>query len=290
VRNPIEVSESLRVRNMREGNQWGLGYAPVMWAQYLATIEAATRNSQRAMLTYDELLTDWRAVVARVADDLDVTWPRTFGEVGTEIDAFLDQGERHHNVRFDAAEAVRTGVPDLVVRMYMECLAITRRKTDWHRLIQLVDEYFAAADIYSGALDNLLSRHQALEARVMESENGRTLVEAVLELKYQELGEYQRQAKTYDDLLREANAQSAAQAVAFGRDLAAYREQAQTYDDLLREANGRVESLTRQLQEQTEAFERNLTAYREQAQTYDDLLREANGRIESLTKQIQRVD
>ena len=70
VRNPIEVSESLRIRNERERNQWRLGYAPVMWVQYLAMAEAATRRCQRTMLTYDELLTNWRAVAARIADAL----------------------------------------------------------------------------------------------------------------------------------------------------------------------------------------------------------------------------
>jgi hypothetical protein len=302
-RNPVEVSASLRVRNTRERNQWGLGYAPVMWAQYLAAAEAATRDIPRAMLTYDELMADWQAVMTRVATDLDMAWPRAFEEVGAEIDAFLDRGERHHDESFDAGEARRIGVPDLVVRMYEECLSITRCGTAWQGLASLGGEYFAAAAFFSGALDNVFGQYQSLELRAAESEGARLHAEAVVDIRSGELEEYRQQAREYDALLSAANAQNetltamqaalvesaTTQAAAFERDLAAYQVQARAYDDLLCEANGKIESLSQQLQERAANFGRDLAAYEAQAQAYDESLRVANGQIDSLNRQLQAL-
>lgn len=255
VRNPIEVSESLRVRHTRERNQWGLGHAPLMWAQYLAEAEIATRHSPRAMITYDELLLDWRTTMGRVADDLGVAWPNGLDEVGDEIDAFLDRGDRHHAAEFDPSKATRLGVPNLVVRQYQECLRITRQRTAWTGLMPLSDEFRLAENLYAGALANVLRFYDDADTRAVRGEN--------------------------------AMASSAAE-------IAGYQEQAQKYDCLLRIELSRVEVLHATLAAQADAaaaqhaaYERELDAYRKQAETYDRLLRESMARADRLAGRVQ---
>jgi hypothetical protein len=47
-------------------------------------------------VTYDELLTDWRAAVGRIADGLGFQWPTSLSQAEEAITAFLSTELRHH--------------------------------------------------------------------------------------------------------------------------------------------------------------------------------------------------
>ena len=171
----------------------------------------------------------------------------------------------------------------------------------------MAEEFQTAADLYSGALDNVLRHYQEAEARAVNSKGCQQHAEAALALREKELAEYQRQADSYDELLRKASQHNealsaaqlaqadtiAAQAAAYERDLDAYRKQASTYDDLLRESNNRASDLARQIVEHTKAASASSAAQEEALNTYrqrlgkcEQSLREAQYVVEMLTQRL----
>ncbi len=104
LRNPIEVAASLE---KRDGFNPAKSY--MLWLRHVLDVEKATRNLPRAFLAYDELLDDWRGVVSRITERLELSWPchSTTGEA--EIDRFLKTRLRHHKTD----EASLQGHPEI---------------------------------------------------------------------------------------------------------------------------------------------------------------------------------
>lgn len=307
VRNPLEVTKSLHARSQQARNEWVLGYGPVMWGQYLVEAEIATRDSCRAMMTYDELLTDWRAVMSRVSREINIAWPNHIDDVGPSIDAFLDKSDQHHKAELSNADLHE--MPDIVIRMYEECLLIVQQGRSWKGLQPLAQEFLIASNVYSGALSNVIRHYrdcqtlvQETTAQVIHGEGIRQQMELTIEA-------YRIQAEKYDDLLRAANAKvellglqnaalvesTTAKIAVLDNELSAYRKQAEVYEERLRSANAMNVSLSANysglidsVSAQTADFERQLQAYKEQAVIYDQQLREANGRVFHLTEQLQK--
>jgi len=94
-RSPAEVAESLRKRN-RFGHEKGF----IMWLLNTLASEQATRGEPRIIVDYREVLGDWRACVARIAERLQVEFPVRLADAEASINSFLDIELRHH--RYDA--------------------------------------------------------------------------------------------------------------------------------------------------------------------------------------------
>ena len=89
-RDPLEVAGSLAVKA-------GLSqpYALFMWLQHVILGERFSRGMRRTFTLYDDLLADWRSVVAKAEKDLDVAWPRDLMRAAPDIDRFLSGELRH---------------------------------------------------------------------------------------------------------------------------------------------------------------------------------------------------
>lgn len=93
VRNPLEVAASL---HKRDGMDPSVGY--LVWLRHVLDAERGTRGEQRVFTTFGELLGNWNEVTTRIAEGLDISWPRYSPRVVSEIDAFLDRRLRNHNL------------------------------------------------------------------------------------------------------------------------------------------------------------------------------------------------
>lgn len=93
IRNPFEIADSLRKRN---------GFSPpkshVLWLRYVLDAEYESRGLERTFVTYEGLINDWRRTVAKLSDELNITWPRRSATAEVEIDSFLDRRLRHHAI------------------------------------------------------------------------------------------------------------------------------------------------------------------------------------------------
>ncbi len=85
-RAPEQVSESLRrVHGIAAAK------ARALWLRHVLDGERATRGLRRVLVTYDQLLEDWAAVVARIADRFALEWPRALAAAADDVRAFLDR-------------------------------------------------------------------------------------------------------------------------------------------------------------------------------------------------------
>jgi hypothetical protein len=91
VRHPLAVAGSLARRN---------GFAPeksvLVWSAYMLAAEAYTRDLPRAFVSYDGLLSDWRAEVARIEAAHGAPLPKLTEAASKAIDRFLTPELRHN--------------------------------------------------------------------------------------------------------------------------------------------------------------------------------------------------
>jgi GT2 family glycosyltransferase/glycosyltransferase involved in cell wall biosynthesis len=90
-RDPLEVAGSLAAKA-------GLSqpHSLFMWLQHVILGERFSRGMARSFTLYDDLMADWRGVVAKLETDLGLAWPRDMVRAAPEIDAFLTGELRHH--------------------------------------------------------------------------------------------------------------------------------------------------------------------------------------------------
>lgn len=91
LRPPDEVVASLHRRDPFPADS---GYP--LWLTYVLEAVHHSRPLPRAIVSYAELLTDWRGLAARIGGELDLAWPSRTPEVEAAIDRVLDASLRHH--------------------------------------------------------------------------------------------------------------------------------------------------------------------------------------------------
>jgi hypothetical protein len=103
-RNPLEVAQSLKRRDgvLR-------GEAGLLWLRHVLDAEAATRGNPRVILSYNDLLLDWRDEIRRITLDGEAchggTWPSSSEGAAEQIDGFLNPAQRHYML--DKADLMR---------------------------------------------------------------------------------------------------------------------------------------------------------------------------------------
>ena len=103
VRNPLEVAASLKARD-EQGPANLLGppigmpeaRALLLWLRCFLDAERYTRGFPRSFVSYEALMSDWRAVVVKMGDDLAITWPVPSDHIAPEVEDFLSADMRHH--------------------------------------------------------------------------------------------------------------------------------------------------------------------------------------------------
>lgn len=84
LRHPAEVVRSLKTRNNLPAEET----AP-LWLFHMLEAERISRQFNRAVLIYDDLLRDWRHCMRLAGEQAGIFWPTPIAQAGAEIDAFL---------------------------------------------------------------------------------------------------------------------------------------------------------------------------------------------------------
>ncbi len=110
VRNPLEVAASLGKRD-----DMPFAAALLLWLRHVLEAERHSRHCPRSILSYHRLLSDWPSAIARITQDLAISWPTPEEEVAAEVDGFLSPELCHHHAtlqdlldRTDVSPRVRT--------------------------------------------------------------------------------------------------------------------------------------------------------------------------------------
>jgi hypothetical protein len=103
VRHPDEVARSVFVRD-------GLpeSYTASVWLHYMLHAERMTRGFPRAVVTYTDLLDDWRRCMTRAGHIAHIAWPRPSSLFQYDSDDVVTRSLRHH---IAAANSVSVGAP-----------------------------------------------------------------------------------------------------------------------------------------------------------------------------------
>lgn len=167
VRDPREVVDSLHRRN-------GWPHSPLylMWVQYVLEAEAATRECRRTMVTYDQILGNWRTSIERIANDLHLTWPVATNEAAAAIDAFVDRGQRHHHAVGGRSNAA-VEMPALVRSLYAACQEIAegRQGWGWGAIASVRADFRKVAELYAKHVDTLLTEKWGALSRAEAAES-----------------------------------------------------------------------------------------------------------------------
>jgi hypothetical protein len=105
LRHPAEVMASLR---RRDGMP--VDIAAPLWLHYTLEAERHTRHRPRAVLSYANLMQDWRGCVTRITQAADITWQIPFESAAVAIGEFLRPQLRHH---YAAPSKVAAGKPPI---------------------------------------------------------------------------------------------------------------------------------------------------------------------------------
>lgn len=89
VRSPLEVALSLKIRDGLE-----LTRGCLLWLRHVLDAEAETRGMPRAVFDWSDFLADWRKVLGRAGEQLQLAFPHSV-ETGA-VDDFLSRSLRHH--------------------------------------------------------------------------------------------------------------------------------------------------------------------------------------------------
>ncbi len=117
-RHPVEVAGSLE---RRDGLAAERGF--LLWLDHLLAAESGSRGSPRLLVSYAELLADWRRVVEKIQVAGSIRWPLSPEQAGTGIDDFLAPSLRHHQVADDdLSEGDERKIPGMVARAYRAVL------------------------------------------------------------------------------------------------------------------------------------------------------------------------
>ncbi|GLQ51244.1 sulfotransferase family protein [Dyella flava] len=158
VRDPREVADSLQTRE-----NWPREPIFLLWAHYMMEAVLATQQYPRALITYDQLLHDWRGTMQRVSSELSLAWPRSEAAAAADIDAFLHADHRHHVATTPFGDdASLMDMQPFTAEFYANCLAVARGKSDWSSLGHCALVLRNISDLYTPHLDNLLIQYERL--------------------------------------------------------------------------------------------------------------------------------
>jgi len=151
VRNPLEVADSLSVRDNISKEQSAL-----IWLRYILDAELASRNYPRVILFYDELLDSTEKTLQHIFETLKITPPTKLTDAQKEIERFLNRKMKHHTYYRDDV------VLDSVMRGWVSqaffALAKLRDIPDDKETLQTLDEIRQSFDEASPIFETVLNQ------------------------------------------------------------------------------------------------------------------------------------
>lgn len=127
-RHPGEVIGSLIKRNGLSA-----GAASLLWLRHLDEPMQYSGGLARSMVGYDELLRDWRSVMARLARELDLAWPVASDDCAEAVDAHLRRDLRHQHAA-TTQELLPQAWRDILLGVHEKALGIARGHVEWPSL------------------------------------------------------------------------------------------------------------------------------------------------------------
>jgi len=177
-RNPIEVANSLHVRN-----DMSMEKGMLLWAYHFLLTEKFSRSYKRVFVGFDKLMSESEAVVKQISNKLDLDLDSKYIENKKEINEFLEPSLKHHNISIDLlSENTPKIVSDILLLKNKFNDVETMKHFDEFR-----DELFSYQKLfYNNEIMKLPEIFQQTQAKLVEKEQERKDTQAKLLQKEQE--------------------------------------------------------------------------------------------------------
>jgi hypothetical protein len=177
LRSPLEVALSL---NRRDGLPLGLGC--LLWLRHVLDAEAGTRGTSRAVVDWNDFLSDPRRTLERVGEQLGVVWPRWSDAALTEIAEFVSADMRRQRAS-DGDLQVHPAVNHLIREAYAAVRELVENPASEkveRTLADIGKRFDSAAAIFGHAMGELEkgSRQAQSAALVLRAEHATELTTA----------------------------------------------------------------------------------------------------------------
>jgi glycosyltransferase involved in cell wall biosynthesis len=171
VRNPLEVAASLRARDGFTTTK-----SLLLWLRHALEAEEHARGRARSFVAYDELLRDWQGVLAKVGEDLGITWPGKSRRAIAEVENFLSERHRHHAFDWTDLEGRAE-----VVSWVKEAYFALRASNPGPILDQIRDELSRADTAFGPIVEETQLALEASHSQLLEATAARAALAAELE-------------------------------------------------------------------------------------------------------------
>ena len=166
IRNPLEVALSLsRVHGI------SVPHGLLLWLRYVIDAESNSRKLPRSIVTWSDLLDDWRVVLDRVSVDMGLEWPRRSDFSAHEIDAFFSPTLQHYKVN-DNKFKLRSEINEWVKLTY-DAMTTLSSDINSNSAIDTLDnvrlDFDRYSNIFGPVLVNLENEINRLKIAVRES-------------------------------------------------------------------------------------------------------------------------
>ncbi|MFC4076930.1 sulfotransferase family protein [Salinithrix halophila] len=116
VRNPLDVAVSLKKRDNFSPNK-----SFKMWTLNTLNSFLWSKNTKRALIHYDHFLNDWEKTLERMANQLNLPWPKESKPLAQGITRLINPDLRHSSSNLEDL-ATKGKASSLLIRAYRLCL------------------------------------------------------------------------------------------------------------------------------------------------------------------------
>ena len=149
LRNPLEVAKSLQTRN-----GFRLEKSLLLWLRHVLEAERDSRSLRRSFVSYETLLTDWRACLGRAVSQTGLEWSGLSSETERHVDQFLTR-DLHREMALEA-DLLTNPIAAKWINCTQELLAKLTDDPDativLNALDQIRDEFEAACRAFGALL------------------------------------------------------------------------------------------------------------------------------------------
>lgn len=163
-RHPEEVVRS--IARMVGEDQWSPEHTKILWLEYFFEAEKHTRGLPRALITYDQLLSNWEFHIDRIANELVIEWPISSAAAKPNVEDYLGAENRHHN--HSPAETAPKVELSLAENVYITCNEL--KDGYWSSLKSLYTEFSAVFAFFQRPMQDLIHKVVAEQADVLSSQ------------------------------------------------------------------------------------------------------------------------
>ena len=286
IRNPRDVAASLKRRDDIDPS-----IGRLLWLRHVLDAEAGSRRCQRVTVRFDQLLSDWRSLVTRIGEALEMSWPRISSATDLAVADFLTPDLRHHA---DPRESIE---PDSqAIRWVSETYEILQRwstgeesDSDIATLDEIRSSLNALGPIFGRPM--LLGRRAMHDARALESK--RKELTSLLETettKANELEETVAQQQVTVESLTESNTQQAAEIAQQQATVESLSQSNTQQSAEIARQRATVESLSQLTTQQAAEIAQQHAHIIEQDQTVDSQGRELASLVDTLANTRSQFD